>query len=128
MAITENILFDLFRKKGLDFPSILYVLNKIDRQDSYFSVHSFPKEKPHVCISAKTGLGRDELITAIENALASIKREHHFFFPHSDASKLSFLYQNAKVSQVRYEADGVYADAICDEKTMGQLAHYIIQE
>lgn len=127
MHITESILDDLFKKRGLPPVPYLYVLNKTDLEESKFNVHAFPKEKSHVCLSAKTGRGADELISSIEKALSEKKKKCAFVFPHSEGGKLSTLYQIANVIEVQYEADGIHVEAICDEKTRGTLIQYLKQ-
>jgi len=128
MQITENILTDLFRNRKVDMPPILYVLNKCDLPESQFTIHAFEAKKKHVCISAKSGTGKDDLIGAIEEVFASMKRKCRFRLPHSEGGKLSLLYQCANVNDVQYESDGIYVEAICDEKTRGQLSQYFIDE
>jgi GTP-binding protein HflX len=125
MQITENILEDLYRKRDTVPPRTLYLLNKCDLPESTFSIHAFPKAKEHLPLSAKTGLGKEALLEKIEAIIAEAKKSTLFFFPHEEAGKLSLLYRGATVNEVRYEADGIYAEALCDEKTRGTLAKFI---
>ena len=123
--ITENILLDLYKKRDTAPPPTLYLLNKTDRSESRFNVSAFPKKYDHICISAKTGAGKDALLAKIEEILSQFKKRVFFRIPHEEGGKLSYLYQNANVVAVRYEADGIYTEAICDEKTRGALAKFI---
>jgi len=125
MEITERILDDLYQKRGVLPPPALYVLNKTDREESLFHVHSFPKNKPHVALSAKTGNGKEILIQKIESILSEAKKCYSFVLPHDRGNLVSYLYQNANVSSVEYLPDGIYVDAICDEKTKGVLSSYL---
>ena len=125
MTITENILNDLFTKREVTPPTVIYVLNKTDLPESLFNIRSFPGEKEHVLISAKTGVGKEDLIEKIEEVLGRAKRPCEFFLPHEEGAKLSYLYQNANVTDVQYETEGIYVCAICDEKTRGTLAKFV---
>ena len=83
------------------------------------------KEKNHVCISAKTGLGKESLLEKIEEVLSRAKRPTSFLFPHEEGGRLSLLYKSANVNEVRYETEGIYVEAVCDEKVRGALAKFI---
>ncbi len=126
MEICESILAELYEKRGVTPPPSLYVLNKTDLPESLFTTKTFPTNRKSVCVSAKTGRGADELKKLIEEILSMAKKPCHFLFPHEQGGKLSQLYKSANVTEVRYEAEGVYVDAVCDEKTRGALAQFII--
>ncbi len=123
--ICEKILSDLFRDRGVTPPPILYVLNKTDLEESIFNVNSFPAEKEHICISAKTGKGCDLLLEKIEEVLSRAKRKCSFLLPHDQGGKLSYLYQCANVESVEYLAEGILVEAICDQKIQGELARFL---
>ena len=125
LQITENILLDLYKKREITPPPTLYLLNKTDLPESRFNVSVFPKKYEHVCISAKTGAGKEVLLSKIEEILSQFKKPVSFLFPHEEGGRLSFLYKYASVGAVRYEAEGIYVEAICDEKTRGALAKFI---
>ncbi len=124
--ITENILEDLFRKRQISPPPMLYVLNKTDREESIFNSNSFPTSKEHICISAKTGAGCDELIEKIEEILGRAKKKSTFLLPHDQGGKLSYLYQCANVESVDYNAEGILIEAVCDEKIRGELSRFLV--
>ncbi len=126
MEICENILDELYRKRDAVPPETLFVLNKADLEESRFNIHAFPANRNHVCVSAKTGLGQQDLMDAIEEILSHAKKSCTFLIPHSDGGKLSFLYQVANVSEVEYLAEGIRVEAICDEKVRGSLSRYLI--
>lgn len=124
MEICEKILTSLFEKRGVPFPAMIYVLNKADREEGLFSIHSFPSDKCHVAVSAKTGFGKDALIAKIEEVLAQAKKKCTFLFPHEEGGRLSYLYKVANVLDVEYREDGILVDAICDEKCRGSLSRF----
>jgi len=126
MEITQHILSDLFTKRDTTPPPILYVLNKTDRSESMFQVHAFPKDQNHVCLSAKTGAGRDTLLQKIEAVLSEQKSLCEFLLPHAEGGKLSWLYQVANVHEVEYQAEGILVKATCDQKTRGILSRYLM--
>lgn len=126
MLITENILSDLYKKRDVTPPPTIFVLNKTDLEESRFNTSVFHNDKNAVCVSAKTGKGSDLLIEKIEDELSKAKKQCAFLIPHSSAGKLSYLYKVANVLQTDYQENGIYVTAVCDEKTRGSLAEFLI--
>lgn len=125
LRVTESILYSLFEQNDLTPAPFLYVLNKTDLPECRFNLEAFPKGRDAVCISAGKGTGLTELTARVERILSDGKKEVAFLFPHDKAGLLSPLYKSSQVKRVSYEADGVYAEVICDEKVRGSLSRYL---
>ncbi|MDY3711481.1 MAG: GTPase HflX [Agathobaculum sp.] len=79
-------------------------------------------------ISAKTGEGVDELLSAIETALGRGKHKVRLLIPYSDGAALDLLHREAQVESVDYAADGTRVEAVVDDKTYGRMAAYLTEE
>ncbi len=121
--VTQSLITEL----GASSKPVVYVCNKIDKAGD------LPLGTPSadtVFISAKTGEGVDDLIALLEKTAAARRRELTFLFPHADSGMLNKLYSSSSsnVKSVEYTELGTKVVAVCDEKTAGQLAKYMIGE
>jgi len=123
LEVTQSLITEL----GASSKPIVYVCNKIDKAD--VSLLGTPSADT-VFISAKTGEGVDELVSILEKTAAAKSRELTLLFPHVDSGMLNKLYSsaNTNVKSVEYTELGTKVVAVCDEKTAGQLAKYIVGE
>ncbi len=126
LRVTEQLLEEL---GAADKPK-LYVLNKCDRIDSAETgaAAASLRDSTAVVISAATGEGCDELVTALERALGQGKHRVKLKLPMSAGSVLNDIYSNAENVEVDYTADGMDVTATLDERLYGKLARYITEE
>ena len=75
-----------------------------------------------IAISAKTGEGLDALLEAIRLRLAGVQRRVRVHIPYAQGNLLSLLHENCRVLREDYAEDGVHAEAMMDEQTMGRIA------
>ncbi|MBQ8415895.1 MAG: GTPase HflX [Clostridia bacterium] len=123
IKVTEELL----RELGASGKPTLYVFNKCDLGAEEFSRASVDVSEENVqtvAVSAKTGKGLDQLLTALQALLMSGKRRVVFHIPNNRAGVLNTLYQNAAVEDVEYGAEEILATAIVDRKTHGMLRQY----
>lgn len=99
------------------------VYNKVDRCDilPYITAGS-------VLLSAKTGEGEAELLTAIEKALGRGKHQMRLLIPYSDGAALDLLHREAQVLSIEYAGEGTLVEAIMDDKTCGRMQKYAVEE
>ena len=121
--VTEDILSQL---DASDKPTI-YVFNKCDRLE-FVPSREHLKQHGTVCISAKTGLGVENLLSMIDEILAKSKKKVKFLFPFDKQSAVNNLYQNATVVSTEYLESGVLVEAIVDNKAYGMYENYIFEE
>jgi len=121
--VTEDILCQL---DAGDKPTI-YVFNKCDRLEIVPSVDAL-KNHDTVCISAKTGVGVENLLLMIDEILAKSKKQVRFLFPFDKQGAVNNLYENATVISTEYIDSGVLVEAIVDEKCYGMYENYILGE
>ena len=81
-----------------------------------------------VKMSARHGLGMDELLNAIERALGHSRHQVVLTLPYSQGGLLDTLHKNAKVNSVDYTGEGIVVDAILDDILYGRLKEFITKE
>ena len=103
---------------------VLKVYNKAD----LVSFEDLPGGRDVVHISAKRGMGMENLLRAIENALGHARHHVLLRLPYSMGGMVDTLHSGAKVNNVEYTGEGIEIDAILDDILYGRLKHYIISE
>ena len=81
-----------------------------------------------VAISAKSGMGMDELKTAIEKALGHSRHHIVVTLPYSMGGMVETLHSSAQVLNVDYTAEGIQVETIVDPILYGRLREYITKE
>ncbi|HZU27100.1 MAG TPA: GTPase HflX, partial [Bryobacteraceae bacterium] len=101
-------------------PQIL-VLNKID-----LAAATMPDPKA-IAISARTGLGIDALVTAIDAAIELDPVERACFrVPVAEGAALNLLHERARILETRYDGDVVHIEAEAPASVRRQLARYAL--
>ncbi len=115
-----RIVDDLVRELGAEHTPCIRVYNK---SDLYWG-----DQRPHgeneVNISARTGEGLPQLLTAIDKALDKGTRRVTLHLPYDKAGLLDALYREAKVESVEY-AGTIDVIAVCNPQTLGVVKPYI---
>lgn len=81
-----------------------------------------------VAMSAAGGMGMENLLAAIEHALAG--KRHHVMvtLPYAMGGMVETLHDHAQVISVDYTGSGIEAEAILDEILFGRLKDYVTKE
>ena len=81
-----------------------------------------------VKMSAKQGVGMEELLAAIERAIG--KTHHHITvtLPYSMGGMVETLHNNAQVLSTDYTAEGIVVETVVDDILYGRLREYITKE
>ncbi len=120
IEVVENLIAKL-AKPGTP---VLKVYNKAD----LVSREDLPVGRDVVAISAKRGMGMEELLQAIENALGGKLHHVHLCLPYSKGGLVDTLHSGAKVHSVEYTGEGIEIEAIVDDILFGRLKDYIRKE
>ena len=103
---------------------VLKVYNKAD----LVSYEDLPGGREIVHISAKRGMGMENLLKAIENALGHARHHALLRLPYSMGGMVDTLHSGAKVNNVEYTGEGIEIDAVLDDILYGRLKQYVISE
>ena len=83
---------------------------------------------PPAYLSAKSGEGIDDLLTAIEKALGKGKHKVKLCIPYSDGAVLDMLHREAQIDSTDYATEGTIVEAVVDDKTYGRVSTYIMED
>ena len=103
---------------------VLKVYNKAD----LVSFEDLPGGRDVVHISAKRGMGMENLLKAIESALGHARHHVLLRLPYSMGGMVDTLHSGAKVNSVEYTGEGMEIDAVLDDILYGRLKNYVIKE
>lgn len=117
MEITDRLLQDL----GCGGIPQIRVLNKADLLD-------IPKNSDgeQVWVSARTGEGIPELLSAIAHRLPQTVKRMQLCIPYSEGSFLQLLREEGKIFSEEYTADGVRIDVLVDIKRQKAAAAFAL--
>ena len=103
---------------------VLQCYNKADLVDAV----DIPIGEDVVAISAKSGMGMEELKSAIEKALGHSRHRVVVTLPYSMGGMVETLHSSAQVLNVDYTAEGICVETIVDPILYGRLREYITKE
>ncbi|MEG1895943.1 MAG: GTPase, partial [Oscillospiraceae bacterium] len=106
LEITRNVLTEI----GCDMDSVITVYNKLDKE------HADLLCENGVCVSAKSGVGLDALLAAIDKRLEARMVSLDITLPYSEAGLLNTLRENGVISKEEYTENGISAVGIIDKK------------
>ena len=87
-----------------------------------------PRGRSIVAVSARDGLGMEELLRAVQDELDRGLHHVRLLLPYSAAGQVEVLHNQAQVLRCDYTEQGVEVETICDEQTFGRLRAYVREE
>ena len=81
-----------------------------------------------VKMSARQGMGMDDLLAAIEKALGKSRHQITVILPYSMGGMLETLHNNAQVLSTDYTGEGIVVETVVDDILYGRLKNYITKE
>ena len=103
---------------------VLRCYNKAD----LVSREDIPVGQDVVAISAARGMGLENLLKSIENALGHARHQVVLRLPYSMGGMVDQLHSNAKVLSTEYTGEGIEMEAVLDDILYGRLREYVIKE
>lgn len=103
------------------------VLNLYNKAD-LVSPEEIPVGEDVVPISAKLGIGMDQLLKAIEKAVGAQLHHVVVVLPYAMGGMVDQLHNNAQVKNVEYTAEGIEIETIIDDILYGRLRDYVTKE
>ena len=103
---------------------VLRCYNKAD----LVTAEDIPVGEDVVKMSAKSGMGMEDLLRAIEKAIG--KTHHHITvtLPYSMGGMVETLHNNAQVIATDYTADGILVETVVDDILYGRLKQFVTEE
>ncbi|MBQ5777672.1 MAG: GTPase HflX [Oscillospiraceae bacterium] len=114
IRVSEKVMSDL---SADEVPRII-LFNKCDLVEDLSAFCGVPDS---VCISAKTGEGRDELSKKICEKLSKTERKISVLIPYDKSALLDFLHRESKVLSVEYNDDKIAVCALADDRIYGRI-------
>jgi GTPase len=113
---------EVLQKLGVAEKPTVYVLNKVDAIKDQIELEYLKREYPnHVVVSAKTGLGMDDLRKKIAERMSSTLDEAELRFPVSNGRAIAFLRDKAEILEERFEEEGAYYRVLISKKNLGAV-------
>ncbi len=103
---------------------VLRCYNKADKVEAT----DIPIGEDVVRMSAKHGMGMEELLAAIENALGHSRHHITVCLPYAMGGMVETLHNNAQVLSTDYTGDGIVVETVVDDILYGRLKEYIQKE
>ena len=136
-AVCEKLLNEL----GADGKPTLFVYNKCDTLDmgagvgigadtgvgvsaSANSCTGTDEKRNTLFVSAKTGMGLNELVNRIEELIHEGKTNEVFIIPNAKQGVISRMYEYMTITDVEYGEESVTVRAVADAKARGMFGEY----
>jgi GTP-binding protein HflX len=120
----QNVVDDLILELGAGNTPRLEVFNKCDILTSDVRPHG-----PNIIeISARTGVGTDELLRKIEENLELMKKKVSLLLPYSRAGMLEVIHSEGAVTHTQYLEDGIELEAIVSPRLYEKLREFLRNE
>ena len=119
-----QVVDSLISKLAKPETKVLRCYNKAD----LVSAEQIPIGEDVVKMSAKKGLGMEQLLQAIEKALGHSRHHITVCLPYSMGGMVDTLHSSAQVLNVEYTGEGIEVETVVDPILYGRLREYIIKE
>ncbi|MBR4308595.1 MAG: GTPase HflX [Oscillospiraceae bacterium] len=101
------------------------VLRCYNKADLLQDPNDLPVGEDDLSICARSGVGMEGLLSAIENKLTGSLEQGIFLLPYSQAGILEILHKQAQVLRTEYTGEGVEVEAICSQELYGRYRNYL---
>ena len=119
-----RVVDSLIAKLAKPGTKVLRCYNKAD----LVAPEDIPIGEDVVKMSAKTGMGMEGLLKAIEDALGHSRHHVTLRLPYSMGGMVDTLHSTAQVLNVDYTAEGIEAEVILDPILYGKMKQYVTKE
>ena len=110
---------------ALDVPEII-VVNKADAADPLVVKQLLAREPHSIVVSAHTGEGIDELLSAIEAELPRPSERVTAVLPYSRGDLLNRIHEIGEIETLDHEADGTHVVALVNPSLAAELAPFAV--
>jgi len=120
-----KVVTDTLNELGCGGKPVITVFNKTDLLDTTAGLTDMGLNNV-VCMSAKTGDGKGDLLAAVEDTLQRAKRRIKILIPYDRGHMLKLIYGNAEILSEEHNGQGTLIEAYADAELAGRLGPYII--
>ncbi|MEA4895514.1 MAG: GTPase HflX [Oscillospiraceae bacterium] len=117
-----RIVDELIDQLGAAKTPCIRVFNKCD---AYAGL--LPHGENIVCVSAKTGEGKAELLDALSKLLENGKKNVELLLPYREAGVLEFLHREASVTSVEYTDNGIRVKTAVRPELWGRVREFVVK-
>ena len=119
-----RVVDSLITKLAKPGTQVLRCYNKAD----LVSPEEIPVGEDVVKMSAKTGMGMEQLLRSIERTLGHSRHHVTLTLPYSMGGMVETLHSGAQVMNVEYTGEGIVVEAVLDPILYGRLKDHITKE
>jgi GTP-binding protein HflX len=117
---------EVLKELGAEDKDVITVLNKIDLVTDPDILADLDRQFPgSLHVSARNGLGMEELLKACTVVLADRVRCRDYRIPQRRADLVGLLHREAKVLSTEYEADDILVRAVVPPTVAGRLEEFV---
>ena len=125
MAVVTKTLAEL----GLEEKRLVIVYNKMDIiSEANLPLPMDAKAETFIEASAKTGMGCENLLAAIEAIYNTGKTHLSVLIPYADSKIISYIHENCEILKESHEESGTFFEVIADDEARNRLAVYKVAE
>ena len=124
-----DVAMNILEELGVINKIVVTVINKIDliENDSVIGRLS-RKFNVNLAISAKNGIGIEDLLNTIQQKLGSLRRRIKIFIPNTEQRLVTRIYNAGHVLKTNYTHEGVEITAELPPQAIGELKDFIVKK
>lgn len=127
MDAQMSAVMELLTELGVTDKPVITVFNKVDRLPGDFNILSYKTKFPGcVFISARTGMGIDDLVNAISDHIPDGRKKATYALPYSKGELLAGFHQHGEVLSTEYQEDHILVTAQLDHQFMAKAAEFLV--
>lgn len=122
-----KVVYDTLRDLDCVEKPIITVYNKIDKNTAIIPLPEDNMCSTSLRISAKTGIGLDELLDDIENIIKSSKKSMKLLIPYQNSNIIGVIHGRCEIIENDNKEDGMYFEIFADEEMESKLSEFVIK-
>lgn len=122
---TNDILASLFDGGVVDVP-VIHVFNKCDIAKNLQDITYPYNDNQYVKISAKTGMGLDNLMLAVEKALPQTRKRVNLLLPFDKVNIAAKIRNDGVIHSEEYVPQGLFLDCTAEISFLDTIKDYIV--
>ncbi len=121
-----KVVYETLRSLGCEQTPVITVFNKMDREVE-MPLPLDEKARMQVQISAKNGVGIEEMLSRLETLLKSFRRCTTALLPYTEGRLLGWVHGRCEIIREEHTAEGILLEAYVDEEAENRLAPFAVQ-